>query len=412
MDGLEAEKSVLGCVLMSPEETTRVYARLSAKMFSAQPLAALYNCCKKLHNSGTPPDVVTVLSKLGDDYKTLIASCAETVPSPDRFDYYVDAVMYAWRVREMTEAAVEISMCGAGCEEMLQKFSNVVARQNYIQSHLEDATSKDFAGSAVEFLEDLFRPDTSIKTGWQDFDRIVGGLQRKSVYVISARPGKGKSDLALQLATKVSMTHKVVYFSMEMSRVQLMQRIASRATRINSTLVRDKKLSDCQQGRVARAMDLMAANCKIDLDEASGINADAVEAKILRESPDVVFIDHLGLMNHGTKKNQWEAVADTTHRLKALAMQHNVAIVELVQLNRRADHDKATQGDLYGGAAVEQDADAIFTLAVEEHEDFMDGDASVEMIATVHKNRHGGTGQLHFAWQPQYHSYTPMEANR
>jgi len=240
----------------------------------------------------------------------------------------------------------------------------------------------------------------------------VGGLQRKSVYVIAARPGKGKTDWALQMATKISISGKVVYHTLEMTCDQLMQRIASRVCRVNSIRLRDKQLESEEQVRVTRAMELMAERCRLRFDEAEQITADVVEEKILRYQPDVVFIDHLGLMDSTGRKNQWEAVADTTHRLKALAKRHNVAIVELVQLNRRTDSGKTTMGDLYGGSAVEQDADAIFALDVEQHEGFLTGDESVDVTVQVLKNRHGGVGDLHFAWQPQYHSYTPVDTTR
>lgn len=412
MNAIDAERAVLGCMLLFPAETESVYRRLSPKMFSAEPLGVMFNCCMKLHKQNIPVDVVTVISKLGDDYKVLIATCAETVPAASRFDFYCDLVLDAWRVREMKQAAMEIATDELGSEEIIQRLSDVLARQNVINSTLEDSTAKDFTQGAIAFLESMYQPDTSIKTGWQQFDRVVGGLQRKSVYVISARPGKGKTDFALQIATKVSMSHRTVYCSMEMPTTQLMQRIAARATRINSTKIRDKALSQDEQVKVTRAMELMAEHCKVVFDEASMITSEFVEERILKYKPDVIFIDHLGLMDKGNKKNQWEAVTEVTHRLKALAMMHNVAVVELVQLNRATDGRKATQGDLYGGASVEQDADAIFALNVEPIERFLDGDESVGVTVDVMKNRHGGVGEMQFAWQPQYHNYIPMEVDR
>lgn len=102
-------------------------------------------------------------------------------------------------------------------------------------------------------------------------------------------------------------------------------------------------------------------------------------------------------------------MAQTTHRLKAIALRQNVCILELVQLNRRTDERRAGQGDLYGGAAVEQDADVVIALETEPFEGSLKENQFVPVEVTVLKNRLGRTGKLQFAWQPQYHSYRPLQ---
>lgn len=411
METLLAEKAVIGCILIAPDESELVYLRLSPKMFSEEPFQIIFNCCMKLHKRGESTDVVTIEGKIGTEYRRLLLECAETVPSISRISDYVAVVIDRWREREMIAEAMEITTCGEPAAELARRFRSVADRQDKISGVLEDDGVKDFVAAAADFLTSLEQPDTSIKTGWSDFDRIVGGLRRKSVVVIAARPGKGKTDFALQLAAQAARSCQVSYNSMEMPVEQLLERVASRGARINSIKIRDRQLTDTEKSEIARVLDMQSRYLKINFDEEPAITADVVVGKIAKYHPDVLFIDHLGLMgSNSQKRNQWEQVAQTTHELKAIALEHNLCIVELVQLNRETDERKARMGDLYGGAAVEHDADVLIALEVAQMDGFLDGDQYADVTANILKNRHGGTGELKFSWQPQYHAYRQVES--
>lgn len=405
----EAEQAVIGCMLMAPDTTSFVFSRIDQRMFEEPALATIYHCCYKLHKAGIPYDAVTVLGKLGDEYKILIAECAQTAPSISRLEHYAAAVMEDWRKRTLANQLAEIQLGDLDSDDALRRLHDITAEQSRIQAYIGDTYTKDFARSAAEFCAELATPDTSIKTGWEDFDRVVGGLQRKSVYVVAARPGKGKTDWALQMACRVAQKASVLYCTMEMPATQLMQRIVSRCTKINSIRLRDKMLTEEELGTVGNIINELSRLTRLSFDEEPALTTASLEEKIQRYSPDVVIIDHIGLMDKGSKRNPWDAVAENCHRLKSLALAKDIAVVELVQLNRRTDKEKATQGDMHGGSAVEQDADAVFALAVEAIEKVLDGGDSVGVTVSVLKNRHGGTGDLRFRWMPQYHLYLPEE---
>jgi replicative DNA helicase len=405
----EAEQAVIGCMLMAPDTTSFVFSRIDQRMFEEPALATIYHCCYKLHKAGIPYDAVTVLGKLGDEYKILIAECAQTAPSISRLEHYAAAVMEDWRKRTLANQLAEIQLGDLDSDEALRRLHDITAEQSRIQAYIGDTYTKDFARSAAEFCAELATPDTSIKTGWEGFDRVVGGLQRKSVYVVAARPGKGKTDWALQMACSVAQKASVLYCTMEMPATQLMQRIVSRCTKINSIRLRDKMLTEEELGTVGSIINELSRLTRLSFDEEPALTTASLEEKIQRYSPDVVIIDHIGLMDKGSNRNPWDAVAENCHRLKSLALAKDIAVVELVQLNRRTDKEKATQGDMYGGSAVEQDADAVFALAVEAIEKVLDGVDSVGVTVSVLKNRHGGTGDLRFRWMPQYHLYLPEE---
>ena len=405
----EAEQSVVGCMMLAPDTTSFVFSRIDQRMFEEPALAAIYHCCYKLHKAGIPYDHVNVLSKLGDEYKVLIAESAQTAPSISRLEHYAAAVMEDWRKRTLTNQLAEIQLGDYDSDEVMRRIHDIVAEQSRIQAYIGDTYTKDFARSAAEFCAELATPDTSIKTGWQDFDRVTGGIQRKSVSVIAARPGKGKTDLALHMACKVAQKASVLYCTMEMPATQLMQRIVSRCTKINSIRLRDKTLTEEELKTVGDIVNELSRLTRLSFDEEPALTTASLEEKVQRYHPDVVFVDHIGLMDKGSKRNPWDAVAENCHRLKSLALAKDIAIVELVQLNRRTDKEKATQGDMYGGSAVEQDADAVFALEVEAIEKLLDEQDSVGVKVNVLKNRHGGTGELRFRWMPQYHLYLPEE---
>ena len=258
MDTLLAEESVLGCMLLFPEETENIHERLKAEMFSEAPLRRIYEACGQLRAEGKTPDFVTAQRVLGSSYQKLMLECCETAPSVSRLADYAGIVLEGWRVRELTAVAVSAQIEGGTSAELIARYRAALDRQEAITAALKEAGIKDFVEAATEYLQSLYEPDKSIKTGWRDFDRVVGGLQRKSVVVIAARPGKGKTDFALQMATQVALDHQVNYNSMEMPTDQLLQRVVSRGTKINSIRLRDRDLTEEDRAKIAKVLDLQS----------------------------------------------------------------------------------------------------------------------------------------------------------
>lgn len=410
MQASMAEQALIGCLLLAPQKAGRYCQRLKGGMFREQTLGAVFDCFKALQKSKTPVDIVTVEAKLGSEYRTLLLQCAELAPSPDHVEEYAAIVLDCWREREMVTEALSIAQSSESAKQLAARFKAMADRQQQLEAALADENVKGFGTAAAEFLQTLGGPSEALKTGWEQFDRLLGGLCRKSVVVIAARPGRGKTDFALQLATQAARSCKVSYNTMEMPASQLLARVASRAAHIDSAKLRDRTLTGQEQTLLKQVLEQYSRKLQIHFDEEPAITPELVEGKIAKYHPDILVIDHLGLMGfESQKKTQWEQVAQTTHRLKAIALRQNVCILELVQLNRRTDERRAGQGDLYGGAAVEQDADVVIALETEPFEGSLKENQFVPVEVTVLKNRLGRTGKLQFAWQPQYHSYRPLQ---
>lgn len=411
----DAEQSVIGCILLDRGAACLEYAstRLSGKMFSSQELGLVFSAMLKLRRAGKHVDIVTLLEVLGNAYKTTLVVCAETVPSLSAFENYVDSVLDGWRVRTMQELAARIAYDEMSADEMLAALAAEVRRQYGIVQAVRESTEKDFTQAMMAAYAQIMQKDTSLKTGLAQFDAMLGGFQRGCLYFIAARPGKGKTDFALQLAVTLAKQNSVSFQSMEMTTEQLMHRVLSRALAINSVRIRDRDLDEKDFAKLD-----IAARCMKDLhivfDDAPALTMEDVLEKAERRKPDVMFLDYLGMMRGDARKAQWEQTQDITHALKALAKKQNMAVIALVQLNREVDKrsGKPTLADLRGGGSVEADADGVLFMNPDKTQELLSGDDGVDCGVIVAKNRYGGCGELPFYWQPQYHRYSPIEARR
>lgn len=408
---IEAEQSVIGCMMMDPSLLEKARTLLSPKMFEAEPLARIYSCMLKLRKAGLPVDAVTVVSKLGDEYNRLICQCAETAPSISAFETYCGIVLDAWRERELIVSMNELALSGHTADEITAALEQLVAKQKAIQQQAHRPSERTFLQAVGEAYQNLFRPDTSLKTGWDRFNQVFGGLQRGGLYIIAARPGDGKTDFSLQLAVQLAKKYKVDYRSLEMTREQLVHRILSRVCTIHSSRFRDHDIDETAQKRIGFVVDRMG-DLHFTMDDTPRISVQDIERKLAAGKPDALFIDYLGLMkgDESGRKPLWQITGEITHALKALAQKHGVVLVALVQLARAVDRQKEpTLSDLKGGSDIEADADGVLFLRPHKDETFLSGDEFWPVDLILAKNRHGGTGRLSFAWQPQYHSYRVME---
>lgn len=409
------EMSVIGSILMAPAFLRIARGMLSPRMFEDERLARVFSCALKLAKANLPVDAVTVTDKLGTEYGPLIVDCSQMVPtvSEGNFAVYAGAVLDAWREREIRAAALEIATGGQTADEMTARLSELLKRQYDITSKVRRGTERTFLEAVGETYKNLFAPDTSLKIERGAFGilcDVLGGLQRGGVYVIAARPGDGKTDVALQLAVTLAKDYRVDYRSLEMSTEQLTHRILSRACIINSTRFRDHQINENEQKSIGMAVDAMKG-LHLVMDDTGSISAEDVESKLAASKPDVMFIDYLGLMKGGTsgKKPLWQVTGETMHALKASAKRHNVVIVALVQLNRAVDKQKEpTLSDLRGSGDIEADAEAVLFVWPKKGEGFLSGGDYWPVQIILAKNRHGVLGRVEYHWQPQYHRYLPL----
>lgn len=415
MKATDAEISVVGGIIAFPQEaeTTKIaYELLRPEMFGNEWMANTFSACMEIVREGKTPDVVLLEGKIGKENRHTLLRCAQFVPTLSGFKDYCSVVLEDWRRRTIQEKLQELTFTNPPAKIVMEQLEGILSEQRAIEQGLSDNTSIEFWGAVMRYMDSLMSPNTAVKTGWFAFDTYMGGLEKKGMYILSGRSGMGKTDFALAMALNISLRYRVSYFSMEMPVEQLMERVLSRLARVEANKLRDKSVSPEEMKRISDAVDARKNKTQIIIDEKQRMSVQELEAKILRQRPDVVFVDHVGLMKHADKRQLWEAVSDTSQRLKELAMKHKIVIVALAQENRNGDQGKPRMGNLKGSDNLTNDADGILQMHVPEHADFISGDAWIDTEIHVTKNRHGGTGKLLFCWQPQYHDWRPTERNR
>lgn len=413
----DTERSLIGLLFVTPERASAILAQLPENCFSDCDGQEVVGICRKLIAQCSALDFITVSEMVTFPHaRERLTECCELAALPGNEQMVVAKVIEDWRKRifgkAMREAAIDCEAPGP-IRDIIVKVRAELAAQDAIDQTIKAEGAKTFHDAYTEFYLQLSEPDTSLKTGWRDFDLKMGGFQRGGLYAISARTGAGKTDLALNLAIKFSKKFTVVYCSQEMPRAQIMRRVVSRATKINNIRLRDRNLSPEEYAELNKAYALLKEHTHLVIDEGQSIDIAGIEQRIVKYRPDALFIDHLGLMKHPQRKNQWEGIAETTKALKALAMKYKIVLFELVQRSREADKQKGTptMSELRGGGSVEADADAIITITAVETQDRVTGQPYRDATLHILKNRHGCMGEVKFNYWPQYSNFVPIEAS-
>lgn len=279
--------------------------------------------------------------------------------------------------------------------------------------NIEFQTEKevDFKEQIIKTIQDIENninktEDRSLYTGYFDLDSLTDGLHNGEFTVIGARPGVGKTTFALQLGENISEKgKKVVYVSLEMSEEQLIQKIISKITRINSRKIRNGDLEEKQLIDVSEACVKISELPISILTKANTIQQIEIEARRMknRNELDLLIIDYLQLLrNVGSFKNREQEVANISRTLKLLSLELNIPIIALCQLNRNASKNEPTLADIRESGALEQDADnVIFIYSENEEEDIVTVD--------LQKQRTGNTGRLKLKFYKQYSEFINLE---
>jgi len=288
-------------------------------------------------------------------------------------------------------------------------------------THIREVLTHETIDRLERLTDPLTRSDfVGIPCGISGLDKMLTGLNKSDLIIVGARPGMGKTSFALNIARNVVLQQNktVCFFSLEMTREQLAQRLLSSEAHIKSDKLRTGELDNSEWIRIAKASDLLA-NCNIYLDETSGLMVPEMKAKLRRmKHVDLVVIDYLGLMRSASKsENRVQEVSEITRNLKNLAKELRVPIVCCAQLSRgtetkgKSHHPQLS--DLRDSGSIEQDADIVLFLY---REVYYQADAKdVEEInindaeCIVAKNRHGETGTVKLYWEGEFTRFTTQE---
>jgi replicative DNA helicase len=414
----EAEQATLGAILLDAEAVGTVIRYLRPDSFYSLQNQKIFEAILSLYNKSQRADLITLTEELrqtnqldasgGPGY---IASLTDTVPTSANVEYYAKVVMEC-AVRR-TLISISNKIIAESHDESVESRAVLEDAQKEI-FELTDAnqsasykTPMELIPKAIEAIEKLYHTRdafTGIPSG-------LSGFQKSELIIIGARPSVGKTALAMSMAAHIAVKEKIptAFFSLEMSDMQLMQRLISSESRIPSEKIRTGllKMSDFQSIQDAAGQIYDAPLYIVDMPNMKLLDLRAM-ARRLRAQKDVqiIFIDYLTLISsENSLIPRYEQVAEISRSLKSLARELNIPVVALSQVRRDAEGKKPSLADLRESGSIEQDADVVMFLHRERVASSKDGGDRNQAIDTeliVAKQRNGPIGDIDILFLPSY----------
>lgn len=447
LDGLrlpysvEAEQAVLGSIIIDPACFNDIAVNMKSEFFYIPQHREIYSTLASMYELSQTVDFVSLLEKLKkngvyDDAggKAYLTQLVQTVPSAANVLTYAAIVRDRYYARALMSAAQNIIKDINEDSEDADKLIAAAEQKIYDIRQGRDVTGLVHIKSVIETetydrLNKMSNPETrgdyvGIPTGLGELDKMITGLNKSDLLILGARPGMGKTAFALNIARNVAVDEKktVCFFSLEMSRDQLAQRLLSSEAGIPSAKLRTGNLEDDEWIRLAQAGEILSKT-QIYLDETPGITVQEMKAKLLRmKKVDLVVVDYLGLMKSARKtENRVQEVSEITRNLKIMAKELKIPLLVCAQLSRgtesKGSSHKPGLSDLRESGSIEQDADIVMFLYREKYydnekkEDEDKGDPN-KAECIVAKNRHGEIGSIPLYWNGQFTRFTSLDVYR
>ncbi|NUM44061.1 MAG: replicative DNA helicase [Anaerolineales bacterium] len=413
---IEAEEALLGALLIDPDTVVQVATVVQPEDFYVQRHGWIYDAIRHLHDQRQPVDFLTVSDELERRQQlqdvggaAFLSSLINAVPSAVHGFQYAQIVQRTSTLRQLIGAAGQIARLAY---EDTQNVEAVVDQsEQLIFSISERRLERDLQPirsimrgvmDELDLLHQRKGEVLGVPTGFQTLDKLLGGMQRSDLLIVAARPGMGKTSLALSMALSAAKKHaaRVAIFSLEMSNEQLVQRLLSQEARIDSQRLRLGQIQDDEWGRVAEAAGVLS-ECPIFIDDSAAISPFELRTKARRlhaeHGVDLLIVDYMQLMHSGTRnENRVQEISFISRSLKQLARELKVPLVALSQLSRQVENraDKRPQlADLRESGSIEQDADVVmFVFREEVYKEDTERKNIAEII--VSKHRHGPTGSV------------------
>jgi replicative DNA helicase len=434
---LDAERAVIGAMLVSETAVAAVAERLAAEDFYSEVHRIIYGAMIRLYSRGEPIDQLTLTNELRsvNEFERIggrpyVFQIVESVPTAANAGRYADIVRGKALLRaiidvgsRITEDAFrepeDVSEALDSAEQLVYGVSNRTLRE-----HL--APVSELAPGALEMIQRLYEQEgevTGVETGFEDLDRLTTGFHKSDLIILAARPAMGKTALSLNAIWHAAGERKmpVAIFSLEMSKEQLVQRLISQTTRIPAQALRSGNVRAEDWPKLVRGV-AEVSRAPIWIDDTAGVTLMEIRAKVRRlasqlnvagEMPlSLVVVDYLQLMvGQGNRaENRQQEIAEISRGLKVLARDLDVPVLAIAQLSRavEARHDKRPLlSDLRDSGAIEQDADMVMFLYRDEYYNSDSDDKGIAEVI-VGKHRNGPTGKVQLAWMEQYTKFASL----
>ncbi len=410
---IEAEQSVLGSMFLTKKALQKGLELLMPEDFYLDAHNKIFVCIKTIDDAKRPVDITTVseelnhrgwLKQIGDiEY---LAEIINNVPTTANIDEYINIVSEKSLLRKLIDEATSIVQdsyrVGTNIGDFLYQSQKKIAD---VSQGLRGSEFKDIqtvltkAQSDLEILASNKGDITGIPSGFYDLDKTTSGFHPHEFIIVAARPGTGKTAIALNMLTNMAINSKktVAYFSMEMGAEQLVTRMISSVGKIDSSKLRTGALEHTDWKRVNEAISRLS-DTKIFIDDTAGQTVAEIRSKCRRLKSsmtglDIVFIDYLTLIQSAAKggsvgQNRQQEVSDISRALKTMAMELDIPVIALSQLSRGIEQrtdKKPMLSDLRESGAIEQDADIVAFLHCNDDEREKE-DSLMEFVIRKHRN--------------------------
>ncbi len=428
---IEAEEAVLGALLIDPDAILRVSTFLEPGDFFLQRHQWIYEAIRQLHERREPTDLVTLTDELERQGRladiggpTVLSDLIAATPTSIHVEYYGKIIERTAVLRRLIDGAGKIAQLAyedmEDVEEIIDRAEAIVfgvseQRVNKDLKPIRKAIDTYF--DRIEYLSQHQGEIVGIPTNLKDLDKLLGGMQRSDLLILAGRPGMGKTSLALSIALQAARKwdKRIAIFSLEMSDEQLVQRLLSAETGIDSQRLRLGHIRDDEWPLLMQATQLLA-NTSVFIDDTPAISVMELRTKARRIEAeyglDLIIVDYLQLMRGNTRsENRQQEISFISRSLKELARELKVPVLALSQLSRAVEsrHDKRPMlSDLRESGSIEQDADVVMFVYRDE---IYNPDTEFPNIAEiiVAKHRSGPVGQFQVYFKKELTQFMDLE---
>ncbi len=429
---IEAEQSVIGAMIVDREAITVASELICGDDFYNKQYGVVFDTMVELNDEGKPVDPVTLQDRLKEkdvppetSSLEFIAALVTGLPTSANIKHYANIVAEKATLRKLIRLNEEIAnTCYVGKENLeviLEDTEKRVFELVQKRNTGEFVPIRQIVMNAMDKIEKASKNNgnvTGIATGFIDLDYRTAGMQPSDLILVAARPSMGKTAFVLNIAQYMAfkLDQTVAIFSLEMSKEQLVNRLFSLESRVDSQHLRTGNLSDAEWEKLIESAGVIGKSNLI-IDDTPGISISELRSKCrkykLEHDLKIIIIDYLQLMSgsgRGSDSRQQE-ISDISRSLKALARELNVPVIALSQLSRaveqRPDH-RPMLSDLRESGAIEQDADVVMFIY---RDDYYNKDTDRKGIAEIiiAKQRNGPIGTVELVWMPDYTKFANLQ---
>ncbi|HML35507.1 replicative DNA helicase [Sporomusa sphaeroides] len=420
---VEAEQAVLGAMMIEREAISKVSEVIRPEDFYREAHRLIFNAMMELFNKNEAVDLVTVVEVLRRDEKlegaggiAYVSALANSVPTAANVMYHARIVEEKALLRQLINTATHVAGMGYEANEevavIMDKAEKLILEVSNRKAGQEFASIKNIIFDVFDKVSELYSSKggiTGLPTGFKDLDKLTSGLQPSDLILIAARPSMGKTAFVLNIAQNIAVKEKkaVAFFSLEMSKEQLVQRMLCAEAPIDAQRLRIGELENNDWDKLVRAADRLAA-APIFIDDTAGITVMEMRSKARRlkieHDLQLIIIDYLQLMQGGTgssrSENRQQEISEISRSLKALARELKVPVIALSQLSRGVESrqvKKPMLSDLRESGSLEQDADIVaFIYREDYYEPETERKNITDIIVAKHRNGPVDSVQLFF----------------